>query len=376
MKEKRYLETIAIHSGTKHWSKSKAITSPIELSTNFEHSIKGHQEGDFIYSRAENPNRKQLEKLLTDLENGECCAAFSSGVAAITAVFMSVEKGSHVIIPKDLYHGSRVILENYSLQWGLEYSSIDTTDLDVFKSAIKKNTSLVLLESPSNPLLQITDLENTIKLAHHNGVLVCVDNTFSTPYNTNPIEYGADFVMHSTSKFLGGHSDIIGGAIISAKKDATFDKIQMIQKKLGSIPSPFDCWLLTRSIRSFPHRMRMHNENAMELAHFLETNKKILKVNYPGLKTHKNHDIAASQMNAFGGMMSLLIDGNLSETLAVVGKTKIIRRATSLGGIESLWEHRRSSENDKSKTPENLIRLSVGLENVNDLIEDLEFALK
>ena len=192
MKEKRHLETIAIHSGTKHWSKSKVITFLMELSTNYAHSMKGHQEGDFIYSRAENPNRRQLEKLLTDLENGECCAAFSSGVAAITAVFMSVEKRSYVIISKDLYHGSRAMLENYSLLWGLEFSNVHTTGLDVFKSAIKKNTSLVLLESPSNPLLQITDLENSIKLAHHNGVLVCVDNTFSTPYNTNPIEYGTD----------------------------------------------------------------------------------------------------------------------------------------------------------------------------------------
>jgi len=375
MKASKNIETIAIHSGAGHWSGSRAIAAPMEPSTTYEHDVQGHQEGDFIYSRYENPNRLQLEKLLAELEGGTACAAFSSGVAAISAMFMSVPKGSHIIIPNDLYHGSRALLQDFASSWGIEYSCVDTTDLEVFASAIKDNTKLALLETPSNPLLLITDLEKTIYLAHLKKVPVCVDNTFSTAYNSNPIEYGADFVMHSTSKFLGGHSDILGGALVAAKEDEKFDAVRNIQRKQGSVPSPFDCWLLTRSIRSFPHRMRIHNKNAQEVARYLEKNANVKKVNYPGLPNHEGHEIAASQMRGFGGMVSFLFDGNYDETLAVVGKSKLIRRATSLGGIESLWEHRRSSENETSTTPENLIRYSVGLEHINDLIADLEQAL-
>lgn len=375
MSDRKHIETLAIHSGSGHWSGSRAIASPMEPSTTYEHDIQGYQEGDFIYSRYENPNRLQLENLLYELEGGEACAAFSSGVAALTAMFMSVPKGSHIIIPEDLYHGSRAILETYGDRWGIEYSSVDTTELESFASAIQSNTKLVLLETPSNPLLLVTDLVRTIHHAHQNGIAVCVDNTFSTPYNTRPIEYGADFVMHSTSKFLGGHSDIIGGAIISAKADENFEVIRSIQRKQGSVPSPFDCWLLIRSIRSFPHRMRMHNQNAWEVAQFLNTHPKIDSVNYPGLPNHANHQIAASQMKGFGGMVSFLFDGDAKATIDVVGRSKVIRRATSLGGIESLWEHRRSSESDTSTTPENLIRFSVGLEHIRDLIEDLKYSL-
>ncbi|MBO6535549.1 MAG: aminotransferase class I/II-fold pyridoxal phosphate-dependent enzyme [Balneolaceae bacterium] len=376
MKSTKNIETIAIHSGSKHWSGSRGIASPMEPATTYEHDITGYQEGDFIYSRYENPNRLQLEQLLCSLEQGEACASFSSGVAALTAMFMSVPKGAHVLIPEDMYHGSRSLLETFANQWGISYSSVDTTNLEAFVEAIQPETKLALLESPSNPLLLITDLEKTIHVAHQKGVSVCVDNTFSTPFNTNPIVYGADFVMHSTSKFLGGHSDIIGGAIITAKTDAQFDAIRIIQRKQGSVPSPFDCWLLARSIRSFPHRMRMHNQNAWEIAQFLITQDSVEKVFYPGLPSHKDHEIAAAQMKGFGGMVSLLIDGDGNRALEIVGRTKIIRRATSLGGIESLWEHRRSSEGEHSTTPENLIRFSVGLEHVKDLAEDLAQALK
>ncbi len=369
------IETIAIHSGAEHWSGSKAIAAPMEPSTTYEHDVKGHQEGDFIYSRDRNPNRLQLEKLLADLEGGMACAAFSSGVAAITAMFMSVPNGSHIIIPNDLYHGSRVILQNFSERWGIEYSIVDTTDLEIFADSIRENTKLAFIETPSNPLLLVTDLEKTIHVAKQRGLMVCVDNTFATPYNTNPINYGADFVMHSTSKFLGGHSDIIGGAIIAAEDDENFKAIRKIQQKLGSVPSPFDCWLLARSIRSFPHRMRMHNQNAWEVAQYLSSNHNIKDVFYPGLPNHADHEIAAAQMRGFGGMISFLIDGDYNKAIEIVGKTKVIRRATSLGGIESLWEHRRSSESATSTTPENLIRFSVGLEHIDDLIEDLEQAL-
>tara|TARA_R110000868_G_scaffold259361_11_gene517473 strand:- start:10451 stop:11587 length:1137 start_codon:yes stop_codon:yes gene_type:complete len=371
----RKIETIAIHSGMNHESGSKSIVPPIEPSTNFEHDIHGYQEGDYIYTRDSNPNREQLENVLAEMEGGVVCAAFSSGIASMNAVLMTVEKGDHIIIPEDIYHGSRGLLEKFGKRWGIEYSAVDTTNLEKFEAEFKPNTTLVILETPSNPLLLITDLKKAISITHSKGAKVCVDNTFATPLNTKPISYGADLVMHSTSKYLGGHSDILGGAIIAAKKDSLFDHIQTIQKSQGAVPSPRDCWLLTRSIRSFPYRMRAHNENAMKVAKFLEKHPKVVKVNYPGLKNHSGYEIAAEQMNGFGGMISFLVDGDYNQTLKVVANSKMIRRATSLGGIESLWEHRRSSESDISSTPENLIRFSVGLEHIEDLIEDINQAL-
>ena len=374
-KNSEHIETIAIHSSMHHQTKTNSITPSIEVSTNFEHDEHGYQEGDYIYTRANNPNRAQLERVLADMEGGEVCAAFSSGIAAMNSVFMNVDKGSHILIPNDIYHGSRMLLEKYGSRWDVEYSAVDTTDLEAYEAAFKPNTKLVIIETPSNPKLLITDLASVIPIAHSKGARVCVDNTFSTPLNTNPISFGADLVMHSTSKYLGGHSDILGGAIISAKNDSFFEGIQTIQKSQGAVPSPRDCWLLSRSIRSFPYRMRGHNTNARLVAEYLISHPKIRQVNYPGLKTHDGHDIANSQMKGYGGMISFLFDGDYEQTLSVVANSKLIRRATSLGGIESLWEHRKSSEGEHSKTPENLIRFSVGLEHIDDIIEDLSNAL-
>lgn len=377
MKQKKteHIETIAIHSSMHHQTKTKSITPPIEVTTNFEHDAKGHLEGDYIYSRASNPNRVQLEQVLAHLEGGEACVAFSSGIAAINSVFINVEKGAHIIIPNDIYHGSRMLLEKYSKRWEIEYSAVDTTNLEQYETVFTSNTKLVVLETPSNPQMLVTDLEKAIKIAHDKGAIVCVDNTFSTPLNTNPISFGADLVMHSTSKYLGGHSDILGGAIITASRNEFFEGVLTIQKSQGAVPSPRDCWLLSRSIRSFPYRMRGHNTNAQLVAEYLSLHPKILKVNYPGLKHHKGHNIAASQMKGFGGMLSFLFDGDYEQTLRVVASSHLIRRATSLGGIESLWEHRKSSEGEHSNTPENLIRFSVGLEHIDDIIKDLTQAL-
>lgn len=377
MKQKAFknIETVAIHGSSKHESNSRSIVPPLDVSTNFEHDKGGYQEGDYIYTRDSNPNRDQLELVLAQMEGGEACAAFSSGIAAMNSVFMSLEKGSHVLIPEDLYHGSRGLLEKFGERWEVEYSAVDTTNLKVLENSFKETTKLVLLETPSNPLLLITDLENAVKLIHSKGAKVCVDNTFATPFNTNPISYGADLIMHSTSKYLGGHSDILGGAIISSRRDAFFESIQTIQKSQGAVPSPRDCWLLSRSIRSFPYRMRGHNSNAQKVAEFLAEHSKVLKVNYPGLKSHIGNGVAKSQMKGFGGMISFLVDGNFEDTLKVVAESRLIRRATSLGGIESLWEHRKSSEGDTSVTPDNLIRFSVGLEHIDDLLSDLTHAL-
>ncbi len=375
MHRSKNIETIAIHSGMDHSSGSRSIAPPIECSTNFEHDEKGYQEGDFIYTRYENPNRLQLEKVLADLEGGKACAAFASGVAAISAVFQALEVGSHVLLPSDLYHGTRVILQNFGERWGIEYTYTDMTDLEVVKADCRKNTKLLFVETPSNPLMLITDVEKMCDFAKTVGAKVCVDNTWPTPLNLNPICYGADLVMHSTTKYLAGHSDILGGAVISAKQDEIFDEIRKIQRMQGAVPSPKDCWLLSRSIRSFPYRMRGHNDNAKKVAEYLVNHPKVNNVFYPGLESHPGHEIARSQMSGFGGMVSFLFDGNAKETLEVVAKSKLIKRATSLGGIESTWEQRQSSERVGSTTPENLIRFSVGLEHIDDLIADLKLAL-
>ncbi len=374
MKNKN-IETIAIHGSLNHKSGSKSVVPPIEVSTNFEHSEKGHQEEDFLYTRHSNPNRQQLESVLKELENGESCAAFSSGMAAISAVIQSVKKGSHIIAPDDVYHGTRKVLQNFGEDWGLEFSFVDMSDLDEIQLAVRKSTSLLYIETPSNPLMKITDVEKVCAYAKTISARVCVDNTWPTPLNMNPIELGADLVVHSTTKYLAGHSDILGGAVISAKNDEFFQQIRTIQQSQGAVPSAQDCWLLCRSIRSFPYRMRAHNENAQKIADFLKDHPKVREVYYPGLGSHNGYEIARSQMKGFGGMISIIFDGSESESLKVVASTKLITKATSLGGVESTWEHRKSSEGQNSKSPENLIRLSVGLEHVDDLIEDLKTAM-
>lgn len=371
----RNIETIAIHGSMEHQSGSKSVVPPIEVSTNFEHAKEGHQDGDLMYTRHGNPNRLQLEKVLTELEGGEACAAFSSGMAAIGAIFQAMEKGAHVIIPEDVYHGTRSTLNTFGKRWNLEFTYTDMTNLDEVQENIRPNTTMIYVETPSNPLMHITDLEKVCNLAKSIGAIVCVDNTWPSPLNFNPIEFGADLVMHSTTKYLAGHSDLLGGAVISAEQNAFFDRIRNIQQVQGAVPSPRDCWLLSRSIRSFPYRMRAHNENAGKIATFLSTHPKIKDVYYPGLESHKGHEIARAQMKGFGGMISFLLDGSEQEALKVVAGSTLITQATSLGGIESTWEHRRSSEGEGSHSPENLIRLSVGLEHPDDLIEDLRQAL-
>jgi len=247
--------------------------------------------------------------------------------------------------------------------------------LDEVKSSLQENTQLVWLETPSNPRLLITDVVKVSELAKAKGAVVAVDNTWPTPYNMQPLQLGADISVHSTTKYLGGHSDILGGAVITKTHSDFFEKIRLVQKVQGAVPSPRDCWLLSRSIRTFPYRMRAHNENARKVATFLNDHPKVETVYYPGLESHQGHEIAKKQMNDFGGMISFLIEGGSKEAITIVGKSELIKAATSLGGIESIWEHRRSSEGEDSPTPENLIRLSVGLEHPDDIIADLEHAL-
>lgn len=371
----KHIETIAIHGSMKAQNKPNDTVVPgIEVSTIYEHRNGGYMEGDDKYIRLSNPNRQQLENVIAELEQGIHCAVFASGMAAISSVFQTIEPVSHIMVAKDVYFGTRKLMWEFSEKWGLDVEFVDMTDLGKVESSLKENTKFVWLETPSNPRLLITDVRAVSKLAKTKGAVVAVDNTWPTPYNMRPLELGADVSVHSTTKYLGGHSDILGGAVIT-NDESLFEKVRLIQRVQGAVPSPRDAWLLSRSIRSFPYRMRAHNENARKVAEYLSKHSKVEDVYYPGLESHLGHEIAKSQMDDFGGMISFIIDGVEKEAVEIVGKSKMIIAATSLGGIESIWEHRKSSEGPDSPSPENLIRLSVGLEHTDDIIADIEQAL-
>ena len=372
-----HIETVAIHGSMRaQKAENSPIVPGIELSTIYEHAKDGHREGDLKYSRLENPNRLELEAVLNDLEKGAEAAAFSSGIAAINAVFQTLSHGDHVLIPNDVYFGTRKLMWEFSERWGLEIDFVDMTNLEVVEAAAKKNTRMIWIETPSNPQMFITDVEAMVKWAADRKVVVAVDNTWPTPFNMNPIDFGVDLVIHSTTKYLGGHSDLIGGAVIAKESGPLMDRVRSVQVVQGGVPSPFDAWMLCRSIRSFPYRMRAHNENASQLATFMTRLPGIEEVFYPGLVSHPGHKIAKTQMRAFGGMISFLVSDGEPAAKKMVASSRIIKAATSLGGIESTWEHRKSTEGPLSQTPDNLIRLSVGLEHIDDLKLDLQQALE
>jgi len=372
-----HIETVAIHGSMRaQKAENSPIVPGIELSTIYEHAKDGHREGDLKYSRLENPNRLELEAVLNDLEKGSEAAAFSSGIAAINAVFQTLSHGDHVLIPNDVYFGTRKLMWEFSERWGLEIDFVDMTNLEVVEAAAKKNTRMIWIETPSNPQMFTTDVEAMVKWAADRKVVVAVDNTWPTPFNMNPIDFGVDLVIHSTTKYLGGHSDLIGGAVIAKESGPLMDRVRSVQVVQGGVPSPFDAWMLCRSIRSFPYRMRAHNENASQLATFMTRLPGIEEVFYPGLVSHPGHKIAKTQMRAFGGMISFLVSDGEPAAKKMVASSRIIKAATSLGGIESIWEHRKSTEGPLSQTPDNLIRLSVGLEHIDDLKLDLQQALE
>ncbi|RYE30246.1 MAG: aminotransferase class I/II-fold pyridoxal phosphate-dependent enzyme, partial [Sphingobacteriaceae bacterium] len=344
-------------------------------STTFERAEDGSYPSGYIYSRSNNPNRNSLENVLAKLENGAAAAAFSAGNAAGMTVFQSLEPGSHLICPDDMYHGLRNQLKQVFGKI-LEFDFIDLGDLDLVEKTIKPNTKLIWIETPSNPLLKITDIEAIVTLAKKVSVKTVCDNTFATPILQKPLDLGVDLVMHATTKYLGGHSDVLGGALIAREANEWWLKLKQIQEMGGAIPSPFDCYLTVRGIKTLPYRMKGHVENANQIAAFLEDHPQVERVFYPGLASHPQYKIARKQMLAGGGMLSFLIKGDAAKARAVVNKVKIFTQATSLGGVESLIEHRASVEGPDTKTPQNLIRVSVGLENAEDLIEDLANALK
>lgn len=369
------IETIAVHAGNQIDKGNQAVIQPITLSTTFERAEDGSYPSGYIYGRSNNPNRNSLENVLAKLENGAAAAAFSSGNAAGMTVFQSLEPGSHIICPADMYHGLRNQLKQVFAK-NLEFDFIDLGDLDLVEASIKPNTKLIWVETPSNPLLKITDIAAIVAIAKKASIKTVCDNTFATPILQRPLDLGADLVMHSTTKYLGGHSDVLGGALVAKEANEWWFKLKQIQEMGGAIPGPFDCYMTVRGIKTLPYRMKGHVENATKLASFLENNPQVERVFYPGSASHPQYEIAKKQMLAGGGMLSFLIKGGAKEALTVVNQVKIFTQATSLGGVESLIEHRASVEGPDTKTPQNLIRVSIGLESAEDLIEDLATALK
>ncbi len=371
------LETDLIHQGYEPESATGAVTMPIVLSTTFERAADGSfMEGRDIYSRSSNPNRRALEEKLALLEKGTEAMAFSSGQAATMSIMHTLQSGDHIILPDDIYYGTKVLLQNLYSRFGLEYDNIDMTNPDLVRHSIKPNTKLIWIETPSNPSLKITDIEAIVSIAKEKNIITACDNTWATPFYTNPFGFGIDLIMHSSTKYFGGHSDIIGGAVIVNGNESLAQKIRDFQILGGAVPSSFDSWLLCRSLATFPIRMKVHGENAMALALYLNSHPKIEKVNYPGLASNEYHSVAATQMkNGFGGMLSILVKGGAPEALRLASNLNTITHATSLGGVESLVDHRQSAEGAHSVSPPNLLRVSVGIENIEDLIRDFDQAL-
>lgn len=377
MKSKPKFETRAIHSAKSELTNVKPVSTPIYLSTTFEQNEDGSYNNDFQYTRSSNPNRQILEKSIAQLENGEVCYAFSSGMAAVSAIFQSLKSGDHILLPDDIYYNIYMLMSDVFERWGLESTSVDMSDPEKVAESFQSNTALVWIETPSNPQLKITDIGRIAQLAKAHDALLVVDNTWPTPVLLNPLDLGADMVMHSTTKYFGGHSDVLGGCVVLKEENEVSERIHNIQKLSGAVPSPFDCWLITRGIQTLYLRVMAQAKSAQQLAEFLEKHPKIEKVSYPRLASHPQHELAKKQMTkGYGAMLSVMIDGDDQQAIAVSNKLVLFATATSLGGVESLVEHRYSVEGPDSQTPVNLLRISVGLENIDDLIHDWEQALQ
>jgi cystathionine gamma-synthase len=370
------LETLAVHAGHSPDPATGAVSPPIYLSTTFAREPDGTLPHGFLYARSDNPNRRELEFALAALEGGAAALAFASGMAATAAVFQSLAPGDHVVAPLDAYYGTAKLLRDVMAGWGLASTLVDMTDPDAVARAVTPRTRLVWIETPSNPTLAVTDIARVAAIARAAGARVVCDNTWATPVLQRPLELGADLVMHSTTKYLGGHSDLTGGALVAPAEDDWTARLRTLQTLGGAVPSAFDCWLLMRGVRSLPWRMRGHCENAAAVAAFLAAHEAVEVVHYPGLDADPGHAVAARQMRGAGGMVSVQVKGGAPAALEVVRRVRLFTRATSLGGTESLIEHRASVEGPESRTPPGLLRLSIGLEHADDLLEDLDQALR
>ena len=375
------LQTKTIHAGVNKDSAYNSIITPIYQTSTFKFEDIGKTKG-YDYTRTGNPTRTALEENIAALEGGTCARVIASGMAAIAVTLHFFRSGDNIICTNDCYGGTERLLRLYSETFGFEITYVDMKDHEAIQQAIKPNTKAIWIETPSNPLLNIYDIKAICEIAHSNGTLAIVDNTFLSPVNQRPLELGADIVVHSTTKYLNGHSDVVGGAIV-VNQSKLAEKLHYLVNALGQGEAPFDAWLVLRGIKTLVPRMKAHEVNANSVARFLAQNKNVLKVNYPGLETHPQHELAKKQQFGFGGMISFEVNGNIEKVNKVLTSTKIFSLAESLGGIESLICHPATMTHAsmdpalKAKVgiTEKLIRLSVGIEDENDLIQDLEQAL-
>ena len=369
-------ETIALLSTHYYDRNAGAVAPPIYLSTTFERDADGSFKHGYLYARNANPNRDALERSLTALEGGTGAITFASGQAATLNLLLALTPGDHVLIPTEAYYGTHALLDELMQPWGLSYTRADMTDLAQVRAAMQENTRLVWIETPSNPLLSITDIRAVAEIAHAGGAICACDNTWATPMLQRPLDLGCDVAMHATTKYFGGHSDVLGGALVFKADTPVYQRVRRLQSVGGAVPSPFECWLVLRGIKTLAARVRLQSETAQKLAEFLSTHPQVAAVHYPGLATNPGHELAGRQMSGFGGMLSIQIRGGADEAMRVAANLQIFTRATSLGGVESLIEHRASVEGTNSPTPQNLLRMSVGLEHADDLIFDLKRALE
>ena len=375
-------ETLAIHAGERPDKTYGAISVPIYQTSTFAFEDLGKTRG-YDYSRTANPTRKVLEDTIAQLEGGKAGFAFATGMAAEATVIHLLQAGDHVISGDDVYGGTYRLFQNVMRNFGLEFTFLRMDNRKKIEEAIKPNTKMLWLETPSNPLLNIVDIEMAVDIARRHDLLTVIDNTFATPYFLRPIEYGVDLVVHSTTKYLNGHCDVVGGAVVTTTDELT-ERVQFLLNAMGTCASPFDCWLVLRGIETLPVRMRQHESNAITVANYLAAHPAVKRVFYPGLKSHPGHEIAKRQMKGYGGMVSVELKGGIKAVKSFVRRIKLFSLAESLGGPASLAEHpvtmshasMPKEHREKVGITDALIRLSIGLENIEDLIEDLRQALE
>ncbi len=377
-------ETLAIHAGQPSDPRTGAVVPPIYQVSTYQQDAVGHPRDGWEYSRSGNPTRAALEECLAALENGSRGLAFASGLAAEDCLLRTVcAPGDHVIVPDDAYGGTYRLVAKVFERWGVTHTSVSLADLDAVASAVRPETRLIWCETPTNPLLGIADIAAVASIAHEAGALLAVDNTFASPYLQQPLSLGADVVVHSTTKYLGGHSDVVGGALVIADEpahDELATRLAFHQNAMGAVAGPFDCWLVLRGIKTLPVRMDRHCANAAAVADFLAARDEVAVVRYPGLASHAGHEIAAQQMRGFGGILSFQLRAGTAAAIEVCNRARLFMLAESLGGVESLIEHpatmtHASVVGSALEVPGDLVRLSVGLESIDDLIVDLAQAL-
>lgn len=368
-------ETVSVHVGNEPDPATGAVAPPIHLATTFRHGPSGERVAGYEYQREGNPTNDRLREALAALEGGQEAITFASGMAAMTTLLECLPNGARVLIPDDCYTGLRMLCAEYLPERDIRAEMVDMGDLDAVRRACAGGIALLWIETPSNPRMKISDIAALAEIGHAAGAVVVADNTFATPLLQRPLALGADVVMHSTTKYFGGHSDVLGGALVFAQRNALAAKVAHRVHVTGATLAPFSAWLTLRGCRSLGARIAMHCANARRVAEFLSSRPEIERVNWPGLPAHPGHAVAAAQMRDFGGMMSIELRGGREAALALASKVRVFTNATSLGGCESLIEHRASVEGPKPYSPQNLLRISVGLEHGDDLIEDLRQAL-